>query len=591
MSRRSKRGRRSGGTRRATTATAPAAPAATATAAATPAPAAAAPAPPRPDADEPAFWFDFTVPWTKLALARFVLFGVLAVEGFLQIRHGARYGTGFNVAHLRVLDDAAPGRVAFVVSWLVLSYVLILFALGVALRLIPVAALAYGWLYFSSELDSYQHHYLVFLVLVLASFVRWRRPDGAAPDEPPPRSWAIRLILVQVGVMYAWAAIAKLHGYWLDGTALSQQIGTPWIRHLVGHVPGGWATTACTVLALEAFLSVAVWCRRLWPVAFPLGIAFHAGIAMSNLQIGLFSYVMFGLWLLAVPDRWVEAAAGAIAGAVRGVRRLGASATDHAGRRPWSLVAVALAPAAIAWLFSTLPFDRTTEVGVVVGIAVATIAVAARFVESPRAAGRTLGVGLVAAAALAGLGRTTSTAVEYYRYWAGDARVRGHDDVALDLYRRVLELEPDDATSHYRLGRIELRAGHEDLARDHLRAAERLRPGDARPYLALAEWLGRKERFDEALAAARNAERVAPGEPRPYLSEAAWLARQGHADQALAAVRKAERVAPRDPTVVQMLHALGRAGVGATGAAPVHPSPAPGGAAGAAGGDDDEAAP
>src|SRR5437762_505916 len=52
-----------------------------------------------PRTAEPAFWFAFDVTWAKLALARVVLFGLLAIDALLQIRHAPRYGVGgFNVA-------------------------------------------------------------------------------------------------------------------------------------------------------------------------------------------------------------------------------------------------------------------------------------------------------------------------------------------------------------------------------------------------------------------------------------------------------------------------------------------------------------
>ena len=80
--------------------------------------------------------------------------------------------------------------------------------------MIPLATAIYGWLYFASQLDSYQHHYLVWLMLLLACFVPWQRPHGAKPATHI-RTWAIRLLLVQLAIMYLWAAISKMNGAWL----------------------------------------------------------------------------------------------------------------------------------------------------------------------------------------------------------------------------------------------------------------------------------------------------------------------------------------------------------------------------------------
>src|SRR5205085_4826490 len=96
-----------------------------------------------------------------------------------------------------------------------LAYLFVLIAFGVAARvLVPITAALYAWLYFGSQLDSYQHHYLVVMVLVIASFVPWQRPADARP-ETPARSWAIRLLLVPLAIMYLWAAISKMSPGWV----------------------------------------------------------------------------------------------------------------------------------------------------------------------------------------------------------------------------------------------------------------------------------------------------------------------------------------------------------------------------------------
>ena len=96
-------------------------------------------------------------------------------------------------------------------------------ACGVATRwLVPLATVIYSWLYFGSQLDSYQHHYLVAMLLVIACFVPWQ----PAVELDAVRTWALRLLLVELAIVYLWAAISKIDPLWLDGTALAGQTRT-----------------------------------------------------------------------------------------------------------------------------------------------------------------------------------------------------------------------------------------------------------------------------------------------------------------------------------------------------------------------------
>ena len=263
-----------------------------------------------------------------------MLFGLLALDALLQIPHAPRYGTGFNVAQLPLLDNLGPGRVAYLAGELALAYLFVMAACNVATRIVlPCAAAIYAWLYFGSQVDSYQHHYLIALVLGIACFIPWEPGDGK-----PVRAWAMRLLLVQLAIMYLWAAISKLDGQWLGGDALASQLGSATlpadrvsvVAKIVEHTIG-WAATAWLVVLTEFALACTVWIRRAAVVAAPLGLALHAGIVLTGLEIGLFAWLMIGLYAFVVPDRVWLAIAGAVAGsrAARGVRRRG-----NPSRRP-----------------------------------------------------------------------------------------------------------------------------------------------------------------------------------------------------------------------------------------------------------------
>src|SRR6185436_6474010 len=186
---------------------------------------------------------------------------------------------------LRFLDALGPGRVGYEVGQLSETYLFTLAALGLSTRtVLPIAAALYAWLYFGSQLDSYQHHYLVALIVALACFVPWRRPRDSTPATPV-RSWALRLILVQLGIMYLWAAISKLDPAWTSGQTLGSQL-TGSLRSLIDGTVGIRAASL-GVIAAELVLAGTIWLRPAWRIAAPLGIALHVGIVASGLEIGL----------------------------------------------------------------------------------------------------------------------------------------------------------------------------------------------------------------------------------------------------------------------------------------------------------------
>ncbi len=460
---------------------------------------------PQTPADPPGFWFGFEVTWAKLAFGRVVLFALLAVDALLQISHAPRYGAGgFNVAQLPLLDLVAPNRVAYLVGQLVCSWLFVLIACGVATRLlVPIAAAIYGWLYFGSHLDSYQHHYLVWLLLVLACFVPWQRPPDARPATRV-RSWALRLILVQLGILYFWAAVSKLDGAWLDGRTLGGQIHNS-LRSLIDSTVG-IRVASMLVVSTELVLAVTVWMPRMWRFAAPLGLALHLGIVASGLEVGLFAWLMIGLYIFIVPDRiWVGLAEREPLVAVRRAVRTIAGIFTGTAAIVWWVVAAAIA----ALLAAISRFDNAPLVGLL--LLAALLAITATLRGRQR-------VAWIATAHLLAFGlwtavdRASKQASDYYRLWGGSARRLGDLKTSELAYRRMTEIAPDEGTGHYQLGRLLLArdAGEQGLAELH--KAQDVEPMKARAYVAEARWLVQHGQKDAAIAKAREATIVEPGD-------------------------------------------------------------------------------
>lgn len=447
---------------------------------------------------KPRFAFELEVPAAKLVFGRFVMFALLAADALAQIRHAPRYGSGFNVAQLPGLDALGPGRLAYGLGELVLAYAFVLIACGVATRwLVPVAAVIYNWLYFGSQLDSYQHHYLVAMLLIVACFVPWQR--RVALDQPV-RSWALRLILVELAIVYLWAAISKLDPLWLNGTALSGQLHGS-LRALIDATIGLHAVAI--LVPLTELALVWVWARPAWPYLAPLGIAFHLGIVWTGLEIGLFAWLMIAFYLFIVPDRIYLVA-------VRGLAPVRARATELAAwleRRRWIVLAVAVAGGLACAIACHLP--GSLGVAIVATVAVTGVALAAAL-RGKRLVALAL-AHLLALATWLAIDRTTPIARDYYKFWGGTARRLNDPAAAETAYRRLTELAPDDAPAHYYLGLLLL--AHDDTTGlDELHAAQRLDRAHARGYIAEARWLAAHDRLAEAVAAAQAAVAAEPND-------------------------------------------------------------------------------
>ncbi|MEZ4366551.1 MAG: HTTM domain-containing protein [Kofleriaceae bacterium] len=472
----------------------------------------------------PPFWAEFAVSPAKLRAVRVAFFTLVAIDCVLAVGHAPRYGAGgFNVAHLPGLDGLAPGRVAMGVASLVTAYACVLAALGVATRVVvPVAAALYGWIYFSSQLDSYQHHYLIALLLVLACAVPWTAtapPPPARGTPPPPRiaSWALRLVLVQLALVYAWAAISKLDGHWLDGSALAEQIKTGRAHDLITATIGMKAA-AIGVVLVELALAATLWHRRGWWVALPLGVGLHAGIAITDLEIGLFAYLMLALYLLVVPDSLYDALA----------RRWPWRGRTFAAP-PTAVGLGAVALAIVVGVALTARADLPDAwLALVLAAPLSAVALVGAWRARPRALVR------VAVAHVAALGlwlvvdAASATSIDYYRFWGGSSARLGDPVTAARAYQAVLDIDASNGNAHYQLAKLAQRRGDLVDAEAHLRRAVALEPARARARVLLATLLAGRGEAAAARTLVEEALALEPGH-RAALSLQAQLRRAGGA--------------------------------------------------------------
>lgn len=451
------------------------------------------------------FWFDHPVLRVRLTVFRVVFFGLLAFDlWMLMIVHAPRYGmAGFNVSHLPFLDGALPLPTAALVSVLLLvaGFLALRVAFGLATRSSLYALTAiYGGVYFWSQVDSYQHHYLIALILLLCCFLPHELLPGL-DGEPKQReeattSWAARLIYIEVSIVYFYTAVTKTTQYWMDGWALERIIQTPdmrgflaWWAEVFGTSElGGYAFTAHVIMIWQYFVAAAFLFPRLRPIACITGPLFHVMVEVIELKIGWFSWYMIGLYyILLFPDRWFLAVARPVGRALRHlqpawrwlVRPRPADVTTSA------VVAVAAAAGSAAIILLAVPVAGRGVLAAVIALLVGLSLRPRPGVSAARGHARA-GIQVAGVVAMALSLRATDALYDYHRYWAGDLARRGLLTEAAEHYEVANSLSSEGPARFFQLGEIYERLGRLEDARRAYREGLARAPDDARGHRGLA---------------------------------------------------------------------------------------------------------
>ena len=294
---------------------------------------------------------------------------LLAFDMWLtRASHGGRYGAGgFNVAHFAIVDRLQPMPTpAIGVGVCILVGLLALLAAHASKPprwLIGLIFALHTWSWAMSMLDSYQHHYLLSIVLLALMFFEPTDADDALTEssddgagavgpyrdgpsrEPPapraslwdvlratvPRrsSWPYALFCWSVAVVYTFTALSKMDPQWRSGDALKRVLGlsisgepaagafdpigparriaelldldpdTFWWG--MGYGVMGVQLICAAGYALAPFRDVVRnrWVRGFYPIALLTALSFHFGAEYMSLEIGWFSWFMVGYAFIA----------------------------------------------------------------------------------------------------------------------------------------------------------------------------------------------------------------------------------------------------------------------------------------------------
>ena len=290
-----------------------------------------------------AFWFTPQPAYT-LGLVR-MTFGVVAVAWTVALLPDLYRVFGEQGAapqyHLRDYQwsvfEAWPGDTALLIGWVLLLLSAIAMTVGwhsrfaAILLFVLIHSFHRRGVYIVNAGDSII--IIVALILALSSCgaalsLDQRRRTGSFWSAQTRAPWPIRLMQVQLSVIYLVSVQAKLSGgkSWADGSATSYAWRTdgrwallPAPEWLAANATLVNAVTWATLL-IELAIAVLVWNRRwrFWVLA--AGVVMHLTM-MVTMNVGFFSLAMFVLYVAFVPWEAVQAMPGKLNSRWRNRRR------------------------------------------------------------------------------------------------------------------------------------------------------------------------------------------------------------------------------------------------------------------------------
>ncbi|MGH9226022.1 MAG: HTTM domain-containing protein [Acidimicrobiales bacterium] len=142
---------------------------------------------------------------------------------------------------------------------------------------------------------------------------RWRRAPTAFCEFPARAPWALRLVQIQLSVLYVSTVWEKLQGQtWADGTAVSYALRIGQLSRLT--LPDGLTESVplmhvltWSTLVIELGLAFLVWSRRLRPWVLCCGLALHLCIELT-MMVGFLGAAVMITYVAFVPADAMTAA-------------------------------------------------------------------------------------------------------------------------------------------------------------------------------------------------------------------------------------------------------------------------------------------
>jgi hypothetical protein len=141
-----------------------------------------------------------------------------------------------------------------------------------------------------------------------------RRRTGSFWTAQEIRPWTIRLLQIQLSIVYLATVVMKLSGEtWQNGTAVTYSLRQNDLQFI--PLPASIAENLMVsnvltwgTLVIEVALGILVWNRRLRPWVLGAGVALHLSISLT-IEVGFFTFVTFILYLAFIPPERSQAIA------------------------------------------------------------------------------------------------------------------------------------------------------------------------------------------------------------------------------------------------------------------------------------------
>ena len=176
------------------------------------------------------------------------------------------------------------------------------FMVGIATPAAGAALVGMGVAFLASDQQLYSNHlYLLTTVVAILTLagagngfaVRPSGTDGAA-------RWGRFLLKVQLSIVYAFSALAKLNVSYLSGSVMASYLRSDGPLAVPQQWRGFEAMLVLSIVAVavEALLAIGLWLPRWRRNAFVVGLALHAGILLTFDPP--LPFLVFGILTLAV---------------------------------------------------------------------------------------------------------------------------------------------------------------------------------------------------------------------------------------------------------------------------------------------------
>ncbi|KAM9959863.1 hypothetical protein ACTFIR_000964 [Dictyostelium discoideum] len=289
------------------------------------------------------FFIDFKFSEIKIQWFKFIFYMMMAIDCWLELPRLSNFWISptssslfTNASHFPIeFDhfiknllsiDSLINEKSFLISLIIAGVLSIRCALSINIKYFEpfLLALLKGYLVLSSQSDNYQHHYLLVLVLFLLSTINWENLSNNKSnnnnDNGLVSCWQLKLLLLQLSVVYFWTSIAKLHWSWISGSVLPRMIGPefrdqinefmlPLLESLFSKDQRySWLNpmmiVSCSTIIVELFLVFSLHIKKFSLLSFILGVSMHTIMGSSGLRIGTFSYFMCIFYILLLPNNW-----------------------------------------------------------------------------------------------------------------------------------------------------------------------------------------------------------------------------------------------------------------------------------------------